>query len=160
MHKIVVKKAINQFSNKKMIVCTILVVKLSKMRYNDSIQWSISAHVIEEYFIIATYVVYYYLQLLLILPRSYFQYAHQRLKYRSTKLLKGRRVELLKPTKLINYDQCCGENDIFSRSSFRWLVIARADPVYNIINYFHRPTFHFNELGGFLQSLFLRFLNL
>jgi hypothetical protein len=32
------------------------------------------------------------------------------------------------PTKLINYDQCCGENDIFSRSSLRWLAIARVDP--------------------------------
>lgn len=65
------------------------------------------------------------------------------------------------PTKLINYDQCCGENDIFSRSSLRRLAIARVDPPYNIINYFHRPTFHFNELGGFFSVsllLFLRFL--
>lgn len=29
--------------------------------------------------------------------------------------LKGReREQLMLPTKLINYDQCCGENDIFS----------------------------------------------
>lgn len=114
-----------------MIVRMILVVKLSKTRFNDSIRWRISAHVIEIFFIIATYDIYYYFQLLLLpLAKKLVSLLTSKTELRSTKniKLKERRGELLMPTKLINFDECCGKNDIFSRSSLRWIAIAQVYP--------------------------------